>query len=96
MWTLAHAHGVLLSLVNVIYGLTLRGELFERRRQRVISRCLIGATLLLPGGFFLGGVTVYSGDPGVGIAMAPVGAVLLLTAVYLIARGTANVDTRAR
>ena len=44
--------------------------------------------MLLPGGLFLGGVTVYAGDPGVGVALVPVGAVLLLLAVFLAARAS--------
>ena len=56
MWTLAHAHGVLLSLVHVAFAATL----FILYQQidtsiRRVSRCLVLASLLLPGGFFLGG-----------------------------------------
>ena len=43
---------------------------------------------MLPGGFFLGGLVIYAGDPGIGILLVPVGAVLLLAAVFLIARST--------
>jgi hypothetical protein len=46
---------------------------------------LIGASALLPLGFFLGGVEFYQGDPGLGILVVPVGAVLLLAALFLIA-----------
>jgi len=45
---------------------------------------LTGATVLLPGGFFLGGAMIYAGDPGVGILLVPVGALLLLVAVGLL------------
>ena len=44
---------------------------------------MILATLLLPGGFLLGGIDVYGGDPGIGIFLTPVGGVFLLIAVYL-------------
>lgn len=93
MWTLAHAHGTLLSLVHVLFGLS-AGVLIhlEAQRLRFMGRCLTGATLLLPGGFFLAGVVVYSGDPGLSILIVPAGAVLLMTAVFLIARGTAFSD----
>ncbi len=88
MWTLAHAHGVLLALVNIAFALTLRwfgdGAL---RWPRVASACLIGATLTLPGGFFLGGWFVYGGDPGLGVLLVPIGGVLLFVAVLLVARG---------
>jgi hypothetical protein len=40
----------------------------------------------LPGGFFLGGVSFYSGDPGLGVLLVPVGAVLLLAGVFMTAR----------
>jgi hypothetical protein len=87
MWTLAHAHGTLLSLVNVLFALTLR--LFPENgviHRKAASNCLILATLLLPGGFFLGGFFFYAGDPGLGVLIVPVGAVLLLAAIYMIAQ----------
>ena len=90
MWTLAHAHGTLLSLVHILFGLSacvLPG--LGARRLRLISGGLIGATLLLPGGFFLGGVIVHGGDPGLGIILVPAGAILLIAAAFLMARGSA-------
>ena len=89
MWTLAHAHGTLLSLVHVIFGLSVRvAPEISARERPLISWCLIGASLLLPGGFFLGGVTFYGGDPGVGVLLVPVGAVSVIIAVVLLARLT--------
>ena len=88
MWRLAHAHGTLLGAVNILFGLTLRsatGATF--RDPRTISSLLIGASILLPVGFFLGGVQFYGGDPGLGVLVVPVGAVLLLAALFLIASG---------
>ena len=91
MWTLGHAHGTLLSLVHVIFGLSVRiaAESFERN-LRLISSCLIGASVLLPGGFFLGGIVVYGGDPGLGVLLVPIGAALLLAAVFFIASQVAR------
>lgn len=82
MWTLAHAHGTVLALVHLGFAASLpalagRGGL--DRRLRVASRALQAAALLLPLGFFLGGVWIYEGDPGLGILLVPVGAALLLT-----------------
>ena len=89
MWTLAHAHGALLGLIHLVVGLGLRvAPDSAPPRLALLSRALVGASVLLPGGFFLGGVTVYGGDPGVGIALVPVGAVLLLLAVLLAARAS--------
>jgi hypothetical protein len=88
MWRLAHAHGVLLGLTHVVFGLALRAiPDLGGARLGFISTSLIGATVLVPGGFFLGGVQFYAGDPGLGVALVPVGACLLLAALFLIARG---------
>lgn len=91
MWILAHAHGTLLGLLHVAFGATLSilGEGSQRWR-RIASPCLTGASVLLPGGFFLGGTVVYAGDPGVGILLVPIAAVLLFVAVLLTARGVSN------
>ena len=88
MWTLAHAHGALLSLVNVAAGLSLCAlpDLPADARVPLISTTLLAATVLLPAGFFAGGIAFYSGDPGVGIALVPVGAACLAIAVFLLAR----------
>lgn len=52
------------------------------------SRCLYGCAVLLPLGFFLGGVFVYGGDPGLAVVLAPIGALLGGLAVLLTARAT--------
>ncbi len=91
MWTLAHAHGALLGLVHLLYALCLRQfPGLAAGSQGPISLSLIGASLLLPGGFFLGGVRFYSGDPGLGILAVPLGAMLLVIAVFLVARATGS------
>ena len=58
------------------------------RNLRLASWSLVGASFLLPGGFFLGGMFFYSGDPGLGVALVPVGGTLLGLAIYMIARST--------
>lgn len=81
--TLGHSHGVLLGLVNLGLALTAPhlGEL-----PGWTSRALVAATILLPGGFFLGGLVLHGNDPGLGILFVPVGGVLLLAATVAIAR----------
>jgi hypothetical protein len=87
MWTLAHAHGTLLGILHIGYALSLPHLAgFDASRMRIASRALVAASLLLPGGFFLGGVRFYAGDPGVGVALVPIGAVLLIFAAVLAAR----------
>jgi len=95
MWTLAHAHGTLLSLVHVVFGLSVRvaPEMGARSRP-LISWSLIGASLLLPGGFFLGGAVFYGGDPGVGVLLVPIGAVSMMIAVFFLARMAASSGER--
>ena len=84
MLTLAHAHGTLLALVNLAAGFTAR-LVNGFALARSASHALIGAAVLLPAGFFLGGWTTYGGDPGFGILLVPLGAILLLYGVGRIA-----------
>ncbi|MGE3178035.1 MAG: hypothetical protein AB7O32_11235 [Vicinamibacterales bacterium] len=88
MWRLAHAHGVLVALVHVVFGLSLQAIAgFGGARRDLIGTLLTAALVLLPGGFFLGGAVVYGGDPGLGILLVPVGACALLGALALAALG---------
>jgi len=83
--TLAHAHGAILALVHIAFGVTIvvvPG--IQGAWQRWASSALVGASVLLPGGFLLGGLVVHGGDPGAGIALAPVGGVLFFAAVARI------------
>ena len=84
LWTLAHAHGALLGLVHL--GLASTAATTEARDRavgalRVASAALRIATVLLPGGFLLGGSVIHGGDPGLGILLVPVGGVCLAIAV---------------
>lgn len=87
MWTLAEAHGALLGLVNLGFALTVRHlDGWSGRPRRAASVNLVLSTILMPVGFFLGGVFFYAGDPGLGILLVPVGGVLLFAAIFLTAR----------
>ena len=84
MFTLAHAHGTALGLVNIAAGLTARHfKNFDLKSS--VSMSLIWAGILFPVGFFLGGLVTYGGDPGLGIWLVPIAAVLLFYAVLRIA-----------
>jgi len=84
LFTLAHAHGTLLALINIAAGLTARKvDRFELRPS--VSFALIWAAILLPAGFFLGGIVIYDGDPGLGVWLVPMGAILLFYSVTRIA-----------
>lgn len=76
MWRLAHAHGALLGLVHLAFA----SQLTADERARGVSIALRVATICMPAGFALGGAWYYEGDPGLGIALVPVGGVALIYA----------------
>jgi hypothetical protein len=86
LWTLAHAHGTLLGLLNLAFAVSVAVlPPRSKRLARIASRALIGASVLMPGGFLLGGLVIYGGDPGLGILLLPLGAVLLFVGVLCAA-----------
>jgi len=86
LFTLAHAHGTLLAMLHLVFAMTLPAMQWQARPLALASRCLVAASVLLPGGFLLGGLYVHDGDPGLGVLLAPPGGLLLLVAVFLAAR----------
>jgi len=93
LWTLAHAHGALLSLVHAVFAFTYFAfPTPVTRRLRFASGLLMAASVLLPGGFFLGGIFMFDGDPGLGIWLVPFGAVCLLLAVFMTATDVVRGD----
>jgi hypothetical protein len=98
MWTLAHAHGIGLSLVHIAFAATAfliahgvaRLEATTTSvsvsvpKLELGSRLLGWASVLIPGGFFLGGVVTYEGDPGIGVLLVPIGAILLVIAIVRV------------
>ncbi|MDB6126985.1 MAG: hypothetical protein JWM35_881 [Verrucomicrobia bacterium] len=89
MFTLAHAHGTLLALVNIAAGLTLR-VVPGFTLSRAASLSLIWGAALLPVGFLLGGIIIHDGDPGLGVLLVPIGALALIFGVGSAARGVAR------
>jgi hypothetical protein len=85
LWTLAHAHGTLLALVQIGFaaGLLQFGK-WTAWRLKLVSFFLLDATVLIPLGFFLGGLTPSESDPWKGIILVPLGALLLFIAIALI------------
>ena len=81
MWTLAHAHGTLIGVMNLALAFTYsRVSAWPTAASVRVSQGMLAGTILVPGGFFLGGLTVYAGDPGLGILLVPPGGLLLLYA----------------
>ncbi|MCH2125805.1 MAG: hypothetical protein MK165_13490 [Pirellulaceae bacterium] len=87
MFTLAHAHGVLIGLVHLAFAASVYMlPDWKSTTRSFASSCLTSAGIFLPLGFLLGGIWVYGGDPGVGVWLAPVGALLLFVAVLTTAQ----------
>jgi hypothetical protein len=93
MFTLAHVHGTLFGVIHILFALTARFMPAKADNwQRIASPLLMAASVLMPGGFFLGGVWFYDGDPGLGIFLVPIGAVAIIIATVLTALGTGKVS----
>ncbi len=85
MFTLAHAHGALLAIINIIFALSIEKIGNLGNYIKFISPGLILSSILLPSGFLLGGLAIYGGDPGVGIILAVIGAISFVITIGLIA-----------
>lgn len=93
MWTLSHAHGTLLGVVNIVFAATLGFlEHWTETARKTASALLMIATVLMPAGFFLGGLFIYGGDPGLGILLVPVGGVSLFVAILLTGIAATRTD----
>ncbi|MBM4062594.1 MAG: hypothetical protein FJ265_16080 [Planctomycetes bacterium] len=81
LWTLAHAHGNLLGMLCLVFGL-FAARLPEARAVARLGRVLVAGACLMPLGFLLGGVLNREGDPSPGILLVPLGGLLLLVALF--------------
>lgn len=81
LWVLAHAHGALLALFNLIYAAVLP-SLAGVAAASAGSWLRWGAALV-PAGFFLGGIGNSEGDPSLAIVLTPVGALAVVIALAL-------------
>ena len=84
MWRLAHAHGTLLGILCLVSGALAEAYIPESIRPRALALIRWGA-VLMPLGFFLGGVLNSEGDPSLGILLVPAGALLLVIALGRVA-----------
>ncbi|HKQ61064.1 MAG TPA: hypothetical protein VJS92_07220 [Candidatus Polarisedimenticolaceae bacterium] len=85
MWTLAHAHGTLLSLTCLVLAWAGPLAALAPRRARACDRLLAAGAVLLPLGFLLGGIVHSEADPGPGILLVPVGGLLAAAGLALVA-----------
>lgn len=88
LWVLAHAHGVLLALINIVFGL------YAKQRSPVAGtlvrpgQALRFAAVAMPAGFLLGGIGNTESDPSLAIVLVPLGAVAVIYALYRAARSS--------
>lgn len=83
---LGHAHGVGLSLVVLVYGVSGVPVLSLRSGQALLAGKLLRvASVLVPAGFALSAFGHPEGDPSVAIFAVPLGALALLAALTIIA-----------
>jgi membrane protein DedA with SNARE-associated domain len=85
MWRLAHAHGTLLGVVCLVYAALADRHVAEAARAS-IGRQIAWGAVLMPAGFFLGGILNSEGDPSLGVLLVPLGALLLVAALVRCAR----------
>jgi Na+-driven multidrug efflux pump len=85
LWRLAHAHGTLLGMVCLVFSALEERHIAESSRRSIASLIAWGA-VLMPVGFFLGGILNSEGDPSLGIVLVPIGALLLIIALVYCAR----------
>ena len=89
MWTLCHTHGTLFSIVHIVFATSLSQlSRLASTQFKIASLGLTSGWLLMPAGFFLGGLWFYGGDPGLGIFLVPLGGLCLLIGVGSIATAT--------
>jgi len=81
--TLAHAHGAMLSLVLIAFGV--HGAAQLDTGETWPRRALLSAWLLMPVGFALGAIAHPESDPSLGILLVPIGALLLIAALVRVA-----------
>jgi len=86
-FTLGHAHGTLLGVVNLAFAFSLRHARLSATAAARASFALRAVTVLLPLGFLLGGVAFYAGDPGFAIVLVPPSGALLVVALAVVAHG---------
>lgn len=87
--TLAHTHGTLLSVLNILLALSLKGAEPVATVAKA-ARFLKWAAILMPLGFLGGGIWSLGEDPGFAIVLVPVGGLLLFAGVLFAARAAST------
>ena len=97
--TLAHTHGTLLAVVNIIFALSFNGSGVNGSGVKgsgvngtlaKAAKFLKWAAILMPLGFLGGGIMSMGADPGFAIVLVPVGGLLLFAGVLFAARAASH------
>jgi hypothetical protein len=86
LWRLAHAHGTILGIVCLLFAALAKEHVAEAGRASIARQIRWGA-VLMPLGFFAGGILNSEGDPSLGVLVVPLGALLLIVALARLAVG---------
>ncbi|MFO0547249.1 MAG: hypothetical protein U0271_02615 [Polyangiaceae bacterium] len=81
---LGHAHGGLVSMVHILYGLA--AHRWPAIATPLTSLCYWIALLLVPGGFLLGAIGATASDPGIFVLLVPPGAFAFMFGLGLTAK----------
>jgi hypothetical protein len=84
MWTLAHAHGTILSVICLVLAQFVPTTRVAGQAARRIDRWFAVGACLMPLGFWLGGVVHSEADPGLGILLVPLGGVCAGSAIVML------------
>jgi hypothetical protein len=82
MWRLAHAHGVLMAAVFILVS-----RLHGFGGRVAPERLMAAGAVLMPLGFFLGGLAPTETDPWVGVWLAPLGGFFYLLGLVITLQG---------
>jgi hypothetical protein len=88
--TLAHTHGTLLALMNIIFAMSLSQDVGPAGLVARAAKCLKWAAILMPLGFLGGGIMAMGADPGIAIVLVPIGGLLLFAGVLFAARAVSQ------
>ena len=90
-WMAAHAAGTVLSLLHILFAATvMQLRDWQPKSRLVASYALSSVSLLIPGGFFLAGLFLRDGKPGMGIGLVMAAAVLLISVLSVTATRTSS------
>jgi hypothetical protein len=84
LWRLAHAHGTLLGILCLVFTALGATHVTDDARPP-IARLVRWGAVMMPLGFFAGGILNSEGDPSLGIVLVPLGALILVIALVRLA-----------